>query len=469
MQRFINLTRGERRCNLLSSHKKKQPIKYEAFIASKFLNHTRRHSQNGQPQKRGNDSSLSAPLVVAAIVSITLGVLVMIMSVSILRGFQNEITRKVTGFDGDIIITSFSSCPTYQDKSVEPISNQRDDIQRILNTPGVRHVQYYAILPGMVKTDNQIHGIAFKGISTNYDTTFISSCLKKGRTPQRAENKTGYASSDSIPANYSNEVIISQTLANKLYLDTGDKLRTYFLQGESYRARAFTVCGIYQSDFADFDEHFIIGDIAQVQRLRKWNASEVEGYEVLLDNTQTASLNSTINNINNITNDLSYNMRYDLSITTIVEQNQSLFAWLQLLNSNIILILSIMALVCIVAIVSALLIIIFEKTSTIGLLKALGATNRSIRKIFLNKSAQIISIGIALGDAIAFILCLLQYKFHIIHLDSESYYMDFVPISLNACTFVIISLSTLAVCLITLLIPATYISKILPSKSIKFN
>ena len=369
----------------------------------------------------------------------------MVMSVCILRGFQGEIRQKVVGFGSHIIVQGYAMGNTYEE---QPISNQRPEVQRILNTPGVKHLQFFADKGGMIKTEDQIHGIIFKGVDSGFDTTFFAGNLVEGSLFSFPEDKP------------SNEVVVSQTVANKLHLTIGDKVRTYFWQGTTYRARAFEVCGIYNTDLADFDEHYIVGDLRQVQRLNEWDSTMVAGYEVLVDDFA---------HLDNISQLILRQLAYDLTLTTIVEQNPALFSWLDLLDSNIFLIITIMMLVCIVSIVSALLIMIFEKTSTIGILKALGTDNKGIRNIFLIKSASIIAKGIILGDIVALVLCLVQKHFHLIRLDSASYSMDYVPISLNGWIFVAISLGTIAVCLLALLVPTAYISRIDPAKSIKFD
>lgn len=404
---------------------------FEQFIAKRFL-----------PKDR---NSYSGPLVNIATYSIALGVLVMIMAVSILRGFQGEIRQKVVGFGSHIVVKSFEMGNINEET---PISTLRPEVESIRTIKGVKHVNFFANKGGMIKTEDQIHGIIFKGVDCHYDSTFFSSNLIEGRL---------FSFSDSIA---SNEVIISNTIANMMHLSIGDKVRTYFWQGETYRARALEVCGIYNTDLTDFDEHYIVGDIRQIQRLNAWDANQVAGYEILVDDFK---------HLDQISSEVLTKLRYDLTSTTIVEENPALFSWLDLLDSNIVLIITIMMLVCTVSIISALLIMIFEKTSTIGVLKAMGASNHSVSKIFLIKSSSIIGKGILLGDIAALALCWIQYQFRIIHLDSSSYSMDFVPIDLNPWIFILISIGTLVVCLLTLLIPTAYISHIEPAKTIKFD
>ena len=404
---------------------------YERFISKRFL-----------PKDR---NSYSGPLVNIATYSIALGVLVMVSAVCILRGFQGEIRQKIVGFGSHIVVRSYAMGNTYEET---PVDIRRPEVERIRHTPGVRHVQFFANKGGMIKTDDQIHGIILKGVGREFDTSFFATNLVEGHLFRFPDDKP------------SNEVVISRSVSDKMGLEVGDKMRTYFWQDGNYRARAFEVCGIYNTDLADFDDHYVVGDLRQVQRLNGWDSTQVAGYEILVDDF--ARLDQTAQR-------LLEHLGYELTLTTVVAQNPALFSWLDLLDSNIVLIIIIMMLVCVVSIVSALLIMIFEKTSTIGILKALGADNDGIRRILILKSGSIVGKGILLGDAAALLLCGLQSKFRLLRLDSTSYSMDAVPIDLNGWTFLFISIGALAVCMAALLIPASYISNIHPAKTIKFD
>ena len=404
-------------------------MRFERFVTRRFL-----------PRER---NSFSTPLVDIAVCSIALGVLVMVMAVSILLGFQNEIKDKVVGFGSHIVVTGIEQNDGYM---ATPIERDRPVFAVLESHNGVEHIQFYAEKGGMVKTAESIHGMILKGVDANYDTTFFASNLVKGRM---------FSLADTVP---SNEVIVSQSIASKLCLGIGDKLPTYFWQDNNYRARAFTIAGIYNTDMMEFDDHYVLGDLRQVQRLNNWNPNLVEGCEIKL--RDFGRLPSTAQEIYN-------QLDYDLNLTTITEQQPSLFAWLRLLDSNIVLILTVMAVVCVVAIVSSLLIMIFEKTQTIGILKTMGCRDSSIRKIFMLKAATIIMKGVVIGDAVALLLSALQTRFHLVSLDSESYSMSFVPVYINGWHYVAISVGTVAVCLAALLIPATTIAKVQPAKTIR--
>lgn len=416
---------------------------FERFIARRFMPRTK------------DGGGFSGPLSVIAVVSIALGVVVMVMAVCILRGFQGEIASKVVGFGSHLTVSNFASSPAYQE---EPIVLDSTLVERIQRVPGVRHIQYFATKGGMVKTADQIYGIMFRGLSADYDTTFFASNLVEGRLPVFS-GASGF-SGTSGETGTSTDVLVSSTIASRLRLKVGDKMRTYFWGGDTPRSRAFTVCGIYNTDLTEFDELYVVGDLRQLQRLNEWEANQVGGYEVLVDN---------FDRLDDIARNVERELPYDYSVQTIREANPALFAWLDLLNSNITLILVIMSLVCAVAIVSALLIMIFEKGRTIGLLKALGATNASVRRIFLIKASRLIAEGILIGDAVALALCVVQQQWQVVKLDAESYSMTHVPVDIDPMIFLLVSLGTLVACLLALLLPAAYISHITPAQAVKIE
>lgn len=404
-------------------------MNFERLIASRFL--------------QRDKNNFSRPLVNIATYTIALGVVVMIMAVCILRGFQQQITEKVVAFGSHITIRSYGWVNDYDEIPVVITPSELDALRSL---PEVDHVQAYAYKGGMLKTDDQIQGIIFKGVDTHFDSSFFARNLVRGRLFRLSDTASTF------------EVIISQRMADKLALDTGMKARSYFWVGDNYRARPFQIVGIYNTDLSEFDDHYILGDIKQVQRLNNWGDSLVAGYELLLGDFNR--LQAALDQVKSTT-------RPDLSVTSIREEQPSMFAWLDLLNSNIVLILAIMAVVCAASVISALLIMIFEKTSMIGVLKTLGCTNASIRRIFLRKAVVIVGRGIVFGNAVALILCWLQDRFQLIRLDSESYSMSFMPVDINGLYFLIISAATLVLCLLALLLPSSYIAHIDPAKTVR--
>ena len=420
--------------------------RFVLFAARRLQGQKARAGQDAPTMEGKSDrGGFAAPLVNIAVWSIALGVAVMVVSVCVLRGFQGEIRRKAVGFGSHIVVSSYAMGNTYEET---PVDMRRDEVERIRNTKGVRHVQFFATKGGMVKTEDQIEGVLLRGVDRGYDSSFFGECLVEGRLFSFPDSGAG------------REVIVSRRLADRLCLKVGDKLRTYFWQGESYRARAFVVSGIYSTDMADFDEHYVVGDLRQVQQLNGWEEWHAGGYEVLVDD---------FGKVGEVGERLQEKLGYDLTMTTIVEQNAALFAWLDLLDGNVVLIIAVMMLVCVVSVVSALLIFIFEKTSTIGVLKALGATGKSIGKIFVLKGAVIALKGIVAGEALAVGLCLLQQKTGWIKLDPESYAMATVPIELTGTTVVAVAAGTLVVCVVAMLLPAAYIAGVEPAKTIRFD
>ncbi len=408
-------------------------MQFERFIARRFM-----------PRSK-DGGGFSGPLSVIAIVGIALGVTVMVMSVSILRGFQADITNKVVGFGSHITVTNYTQQQNYGETPIYIDSTLLTTLQSV---PGVRHVQCFATKGGMVKTNEQIYGILLRGLSEDYDTSFYASCLVEGRLPG-ASGTSGATG---------NDVLISNTIASKLKLHLGDKMRTYFWQDDSYRSRAFSICGIYNTDLTEMDELYVVGSLATVQKLNGWDSTQAGGFEVLVDDFKHLDAVATA---------IMQVIPYDLMFTTVTQAHPALFSWLDLLNANITLILAIMCLVSTVAIVSALLIMIFEKGATIGLLKAMGASNRSVRRIFLIEASQLILWGIVIGDILSLALSLAQQYWQLVRLDPESYSMSHVPVLIDPWVYVAVSIGTLSVCLLALLLPVASISKISPAKTIK--
>ena len=360
----------------------------------------------------------SSPLVKVAIWSIALGVAVMVVSVCVLRGFQGEIRRKAVGFGSHIVVKSYNMGKTYDET---PVDMRRQEEKRIASTPGVKNVGFFAVKGGMVKTDDQIEGIVLKGVGEGFDTTFFGECLQEGRLFEQSNNNT---TSNIEGTSNTPEAIVSRLLADRLEIGVGDKLRVYFWQGESYRARVLQVSGIYSTDLSDFDKHVVVCDLGVVQRLNNWEDFQAGGYEI------------TVEDFNHL---------------------------------DVVLIIAIMLLVCAVSVVSALLIFIFEKGSTIGVLKALGTDNGSIRRMFVLKGGIISLKGVLAGVAVSVALCGAQKWQGLVKLDPAYYAMSTVPVELNGWTVVAVALGTMAVCIIAMLLPAAYVARIEPARSIRFE
>ena len=388
--------------------------------------------------RKGKEGGFSGPLSSIAMAGIALGVVVMVMAISILDGFRKDITQKVSGFGSHITLTAYQPAATYTE---EPVSLDSSLLHSVATLPGIGHMQAFATKGGMVKTDSQIYGIMLRGYGHDWDTTFFAGCLTEGLLPKKAA-----------------DVLISTTVARKLGLKVGDKMRTYFWQGDSYRPRVFTVTGLYNTDLTEMDELYAIGTLATVQKLNDWDSAQVGGYELTV---------SDFNRLEEVAESVRQAVPYDMLTTTVRQAHPALFSWLDLLNANITLLLAIMALVSTVCIVSALLIMIFEKSSTIGLLKALGACNASVHRIFMLKASHIILCGIAIGDLVALALSLAQLWWHPLTLDPESYSMSVVPVLVEPGTYLFVSMGTLVLCLLALLIPISRVSHISPAETMR--
>jgi lipoprotein-releasing system permease protein len=392
--------------------------------------------------------NLSRPAVRVAIVSIVLSIAVMIVSVAIVTGFQKGIGDKVIGFGSHIQVSKFDSNESLEG---QPINKKQSFYPSFDTVPGIRHIQVYATKAGIIKTDEQMQGVIFKGIGSDYDWSFFKDKIVDGKI---------FTVKDSVR---SQDVIISKILANRLKLKTGDSLRMYFIVKDQMqpKGRKLHISGIYETGLdEEFDEVYVIGDIAQIQSLNKWNANQVAGFEILINDFK---------DIDKMSEYVYKNIPYDLNVKNAKQLYPQIFDWLGLQDMNVIIILTLMIVVAAINMISTLLILILERTNMIGILKALGAKNASIRKIFLYTSANLIGKGLLWGNIFAIGLCLLQQKFGIIKLQQDQYYLSTVPIHLTFLSIVLLDAGTLIVCFLMLIIPSYIITKISPVKAIRFS
>lgn len=379
-----------------------------------------------------------------AILSITLGLAVMIISMAVVTGFQNEIRNKVIGFGAHIQITNFDYNVSYE---ARPIDGDQEFIPELQHIAGIRHAQVFATKPGIIKTAEDIHGIILKGIGPDFDWSFFQDRIQAGSILHVTDQER------------SDEVIISRFIANRLLLQPGDDIVVYFIQ-EPPRLRRFTIAGIYQTGLEELDQVFILGDIRHIQRLNDWQANQVGGIEVLVDDYR---------DIQQITNELHEVIPFHLQARSIREIYPQLFDWLALLDMNVYVILVLMVLVAGINMVTTLLISVLEKTNLIGVLKALGGSNKFVRKIFLYNAAFLISRGLLWGNASGIIFSLLQARFGLIKLPQDSYYVSEVPINLELMHILLLNAGTFIVCMGMLLIPSYIVSRISPVKAITFR
>lgn len=391
--------------------------------------------------------SLSRPAVRVAVVSIVLSIAVMIVSIAIVTGFQKEIRDKVIGFGAHIQISKFDSNESME---AQPIDKNQSFYPSFDTVPGIRHIQVYATKAGIIKTEDQMEGVELKGIGSDFDWSFFRNRIVDGKI---------FEVKDSVK---SKDVIISKLLAGRLKLKTGDSIRMYFIMKDQTqpKGRKFHISGIYETGLEEFDKVYVIGDIAQIQSLNKWTTNQVAGFEVILNN---------FNDLDKMSEFVYSNIGYDLNSRNIEQLNPQIFDWLGLQDMNVIIILTLMIIVAAINMISCLLILILERTTMIGTLKALGAKNASIRKIFLYTAANLIGKGLLWGNVIAIVLCLIQQKFGIITLPQESYYVSTVPINLNIFHLLLLNTGTLLVCMVILIIPSFIISRISPVKAIRFS
>lgn len=410
-------------------------MKLEYFIAKRLT--TAKHHK----------SSISAPIIKIAIVAIAIGMIMMIVSIATSVGLQQKIRQKVSAFNGHIIISNYDD--NQSEVSVDPISLKQDFYPEFKNVEGISHVQAVASKAGIIRTEKAFEGIVFKGVGKDYQWGNLQEYIIAGRIPN-------------LKANLNPEVIISQYLANRLQLKVGDKFNTYFMkeEGKLPNLRNFQIVGIYNSGFQEFDATYIIGDIRHVQRINKWSKDEVGSFEVFIDDfTQIkekgeevyAEIPPTYNSV------------------TIEEKYFNIFEWLKLFDFNILVILIIMIVVATINMVVALLVLILERTQMIGILKAIGANNWTIRKIFLYNASYLIFRGLLWGNLIGIGLLLVQKYFGVIKLNPENYYVTEAPVAINLFSILALNAGTVLVCLLVLIIPSYIITKISPVKAIRFD
>ena len=393
---------------------------------------------------RQKSEGFTSPILKLATISIALGVATMIISMSIARGFQSTIKEKVAGFEGHIRISKFDYNKSYE---LSPITANQQIEEVLKHNSKIYSLSKFAIKGGIIKFNSIMEGVILKGIDKNYNTNFFDDCLSSGRLPKINDSTR------------STEILISKTLANKLNIKVNEALLMYFIQ-DPPRIRKFTVTGIYNSGFSDFDSKYIIGDLKQIQKLNRWEADQISGYEIMLNQFK---------DIDVVNKEIYKAIDYDVKSETLIQRYPTLIDWLNLLDTNVLFIIGLMILISGITIISTLLILILDKTNLIGTLKALGSTTKSIRKIFIYNSISLIIKGLIIGNLIGIGLAMIQKYYELIPLDPENYYMSTVPISLDFGLFAFLNLATLFISLIMLLWPSTIIARISPVKAIRFK
>jgi lipoprotein-releasing system permease protein len=386
------------------------------------------------------------PIIRISIAAIALGLTVMIVAISIVSGFQQEIRNKVIGFGSHIQITSYDSQNTYE---ASPISKSQDFYPSIDSIEGIKHIQVFANKAGIIKTNEEIYGVVVKGIGSDFDWGFFDKNLIEGELVGVKEGEL------------KNDLLISKTIADKMKLKVGDKTFIYFIQQNGQlRPKDFIVKGIYKSGLEQFDNLYVLSDIAHVQKRNGWTENQVGGFEILIN---------SYDDLDKLDLFVYDNIGYDLHSTTIVRQNPDIFNWLELQDVNVIVIIVLMVVVAAINIISALLILILERTNMIGILKALGMPNWNVRKIFMYNAVYLVVKGLIWGNVIGLGLCFLQMQFGFLTLPQESYYVSVVPVKLNFYNIFLLNIGTLLICAAMMIIPSYVITKITPIKAIRFD
>lgn len=410
-------------------------MSYEWFIAKKMIG-----SKGADRQARS-----SAAIVKIAVAGISIGMTVMIMSVAIVTGFQQEIRQKVISFGSHLQVTLYNPQNTL---NIKPMNRNQDFLASIEAEPAVKGLHPFAYKSGIIAHNGEIQGIMAKGV----DSAFAWDFFRQNMVAGEPFNWHSAEKTDSI--------VISQLIVNRLKLELGDKITVTFVQDQQERKRRFTVGGIYDSGMEQFDGSIFLCDLRHIQRLNNWEEDQVAGYEVVLNSFEDLDkLDEIIKN----------HISYRFNTLKITDQFMEIFGWLDLQDINVWVILSLMVLVSAINMISALLVLILERTNMIGILKALGAVNGSIQNIFIINAGYLILLGLFFGNLIGLALAFAQSHWEIIKLDKSSYYVDHVPILIEPSSLLLLNIGSFAICIIIMYLPALVISRIDPVKTIRFN
>ncbi|WP_337951603.1 ABC transporter permease [Prevotella sp.] len=401
----------------------------------------------------GDQQKVSKPAIRIAVAGVAIGLAVMIISVCVVLGFKHTIRDKVVGFGSHIQVANFY---TLQSSAIDQPIAIGDSMMNVLKkTEGVKHVQRFAMKQGILKTDNDFLGVMFKGVGPEFDSTFIHKSMVEGSIPHFSDQQS------------TNRILISKDMASKLRVKAGDRIFAYFIGEGGVRTRRFTISGVYQTNLAQYDKTTCFCDLYTARKLNAWTDDMVTGAELTVNDFK--QLSTTANDIINRVNRTQDKYGNTFSSKTIRELSPQIFSWLDLLDLNVWIILAIMTAVAVVTMISGLLIIILERTTMIGVLKALGARNSTVRHTFLWFAAFIIGKGLLIGDALALALILLQKFTGFAKLDPQTYYVDVVPVELDWMLIVALNVATMLIALFVLIAPSYLVSHIHPAKSMRYE
>jgi lipoprotein-releasing system permease protein len=400
---------------------------------------------------RREGTSFSRPINVIAVIGIAAGLAVMIIAVAVLTGFKQQIREKIVGFGSNIQIINFDSNYSLE---TTPVSTNLPCIPKIKQLPGIRHVEVFATKAGIIKTDENIQGVVLKGISSDFDWSYFSKNLVAGSV---------FIVSDTITTN---RVVISKRIADMLRFKTGDSFVMHFVQ-DPPRMRKFIISGIYETSLEEFDKIYIFCDIKHIRRLNGWGDDQVSGFEIFIRD---------FDDLENMTQAVNDEVGYHLSenepavkVVNIKSKYPQIFDWLSFQDINVVIIIVLMLVVAGFNMISGLLILILEKTNFIGILKALGSEDRTIRRVFIIQAAYLIAKGLFWGNVIGIGLAFIQLRTGLITLDPSSYYIKNVPVNLDIIHILLLNLGSMTAIVLMLLIPSQLVSRITPVKAIKFT
>lgn len=394
--------------------------------------------------------SISAPIIKIAIAAIALGLIMMLIAVSTGVGLKYKIREKVAAFNGHIQISNFDN--NASDVSIVPVSLNQDFYPKFTTIDGISHVQAVASKGGIIRTEETFEGILAKGVGKDYNWSVFEEYIVDGELPD-------------FSGELNEQVLMSRLMANRLNLKTGDKFYAFFLKDDDVsklpNQRSFIISGLYDSGFEEFDGVYLFTDIRHIQRMNKWGEDEVGNFEVFLN---------SFDDIDEKSKEIYGKTLSTLDTQTIVDKYYKIFEWINLFDFNILLIIGIVIIVSGFNMITALLVLILERTQMIGVLKALGSANWSIRKVFLYNAAYLIGIGLFWGNLIGLGAIFIQQKFRILKFPNpQEYYIDYIPVYIDFSTVLLLNLGVLFLCLLMLLVPSLIITKITPVKAIQFE
>ncbi|MCX7550574.1 ABC transporter permease [Xanthomarina sp. F2636L] len=411
-------------------------MKFEYFIAKRIID------------SKAYKSSVSAPIIKIGIAAIAIGIVVMMIAIATGIGLQQKIREKVVAFNGEITISNFDS--NNSQESVNPVSMNQDFYPEFKSVEGVEHIQAVATKFGIIRTETDFEAIILKGVRADFKWSYFQDFLVEGRLPDYTKERN-------------EEVLISEYLANRLGFKVGDSFQMYFMKEDTNKSpfiRKFDVVGIYNSGFKDFDETYVLGDLRHLQRLNKWEDNQAGHFEVFV--TDYNKLNFIYNEVYNNTPPL-------LNVTTVEQKFGSIFEWIKIFVKNIYGIIGIMILVAGINMITALLVLVLERTQMIGILKALGSNNWAIRKIFLYNASYLIGLGLIWGNIIGLGLLFAQKYLGLFPLNPDVYYVTEAPVYISLGYILALNIGTFVLCLVMLLLPSYIITKISPVKAIRFE